>query len=327
MSVFNLPVLYAAGGLLLLGVAFGIARDRNHAHRVTGALFWTILGAVFIAGDRLPPWSVGAALAALAVLAATGRVVYRRRSDESPAAAESARGRSRQGAARLGNRLFWPALLIPGTAVAGSLLFSRIHWGKLWLLAPENTSVVAVSVGALLALAAALRLTGARPGEALGTGSVLLQTGGWALILPQYLAALGGIFGKTGVGAAVATVIHAAIPAQTPFTAVLAYGLAMLILTCCLGNAFAAFAVATGGIGLPLIVQLHHGNPAIMAAMGMLAGYCGTLLTPLAATFNVVPVLLLELDDRYAVIKAQAPLAAIIFLANLALMYACVYRF
>jgi uncharacterized membrane protein len=155
----------------------------------------------------------------------------------------------------------------------------------------------------------------------------LLQTGGWALILPQFLAALGGIFAKTGVGAAVAELIGGIMPTQTPFSAVLAYCLAMLLLTCCLGNAFAAFAVATGGIGLPLIVRLHHGNPAIMAAMGMLAGYCGTLLTPLAATFNVVPVLLLELKDKYAVIKAQAPMALIIFAANLALMYFCVYRF
>jgi uncharacterized membrane protein len=94
-----------------------------------------------------------------------------------------------------------------------------------------------------------------------------------------------------------------------------------------MGNAFAAFAVVTGGIGLPFIVQQHGGNPAIMAAIGMLTGYCGTLVTPMAANFNIVPALLLELTDRYAVIKAQAPVAVVIFIANLLLMYACVYRF
>ena len=37
----------------------------------------------------------------------------------------------------------------------------------------------------------------------------------------------------------------------------------------------------------------------------MLSGYCGTLMTPMAANFNLVPVALLELDDPYAVIRAQ----------------------
>jgi uncharacterized membrane protein len=94
-----------------------------------------------------------------------------------------------------------------------------------------------------------------------------------------------------------------------------------------MGNAFAAFAVITGGIGLPFIVKLHGGNPAIMAAIGMLSGYCGTLLTPMAANFNLVPAMLLELDDKHAVIKAQVPLALVIFAANVILMMVLVYRF
>ncbi len=101
----------------------------------------------------------------------------------------------------------------------------------------------------------------------------------------------------------------------------------LALFTMCLGNAFAAFAVITGGIGLPFIVRLHGGNPAIMAAMGMLAGYCGTLVTPMAANYNLVPALLLELEDRHAVIRAQAPIAVAIFVANLALRYFWVYRF
>ena len=75
-----------------------------------------------------------------------------------------------------------------------------------------------------------------------------------------------------------------------------------------MGNAFAAFAVIYGGIGLPT-VQMHGGNPAIMAALGMFAGYCGTLLTPMAANFNIVPAMLLEPKDKNAVIKAQVPIA------------------
>jgi uncharacterized membrane protein len=109
--------------------------------------------------------------------------------------------------------------------------------------------------------------------------------------------------------------------------AVIAYCLGMACFTICMGNAFAAFAVITGGIGLPLIVQLHHGNPAIMAAIGMLSGYCGTLLTPMAANFNLVPAMLLELKDKNAVIKAQVPIGLAILAANIVLMDLCVYRF
>lgn len=37
----------------------------------------------------------------------------------------------------------------------------------------------------------------------------------------------------------------------------------------------------------------------------MYAGYCGTLMTPMAANFNIVPAALLELKDKYQVIKVQ----------------------
>ena len=45
-----------------------------------------------------------------------------------------------------------------------------------------------------------------------------------------------------------------------------------------------------------------------MAVVGVLAltcGYCGTLLTPMAANFNIVPVALLEMKDRMGVIRNQ----------------------
>jgi uncharacterized membrane protein len=94
-----------------------------------------------------------------------------------------------------------------------------------------------------------------------------------------------------------------------------------------MGNAFAAFPVMTAGIGLPIIVGRFGGNPEIMAAIGMLSGFCGTLMTPMAANFNIVPVALLELPDQYAVIKAQIPTAVPLLLVNILLMYFLVFRF
>jgi uncharacterized membrane protein len=125
----------------------------------------------------------------------------------------------------------------------------------------------------------------------------------------------------------VASLIGRWIPVNVPFVAAAAYCLGMALFTMCMGNAFAAFAAITGGVGLPFVVQLHHGNPAILASVGMLSGYCGTLMTPMAANFNLVPAMLLGLRDRNAVIKAQVPIGLAILTANVFIMYATVFRF
>jgi len=109
--------------------------------------------------------------------------------------------------------------------------------------------------------------------------------------------------------------------------AVIAYCLGMALFTFVMGNAFAAFPVMTAGIGLPLIVHTFHGDPVIMGAIGMLAGYSGTLMTPMAANFNIVPAALLELPDRNSVIKVQVPTALMLLAANTVLMAVLVYRF
>jgi uncharacterized membrane protein len=155
----------------------------------------------------------------------------------------------------------------------------------------------------------------------------LVDAIGWTAILPLMLAALGSVFAATGVGEAVSALVQWAIPVENRFAVVLAYALGMALFTMVMGNAFAAFPVMTAAIGIPFIVQRFGGDPAIMGAIGMLAGFCGTLMTPMAANFNLVPAALLELPDRDAVIKAQIPTAIPLLLANTALMYFLVYRF
>jgi uncharacterized membrane protein len=80
------------------------------------------------------------------------------------------------------------------------------------------------------------------------------------------------------------------------------------------------------GIGLPLLIQRHGASPAALGAMGMLTGYCGTLLTPMAANFNIVPAILLELRDQYGVIRMQVPTALALLAVNLVLMALLVFR-
>jgi uncharacterized membrane protein len=75
-----------------------------------------------------------------------------------------------------------------------------------------------------------------------------------------------------------------------------------------------------------LIVHRFGGDPIAMSAIGMLAGFCGTLMTPMAANFNLVPAALLELRDPNGVIKVQVPTALLLLVANTALMAGLVYR-
>lgn len=82
----------------------------------------------------------------------------------------------------------------------------------------------------------------------------------------------------------------------------------------------------TAAIGLPVLVGHFHGDPAIICAIGMLAGFCGTLMTPMAANFNMVPAALLELHDRNGVIKAQVGTALPMLVVNLLLIYCLAFR-
>jgi uncharacterized membrane protein len=100
----------------------------------------------------------------------------------------------------------------------------------------------------------------------------------------------------------------------------------MAVFTMIMGNSFAAFPVITGGVGVPVLIGAFHGNPAVMASIGMFSGYCGTLMTPMAANFNLVPAALLELPDKNAVIKAQVLTALPLLAANIGLMYFLMFR-
>ncbi len=320
MKLLTLDLFYVIAGVFLLLVAGRIAFDPTHPKRWGSALFWGVLAITFIFGKSLPQVAVGYLVVLMVAMAAAKQMGPSR-------AAGSTAGERSAAAERLKNWIFLPALLIPATAVAGTLVLGKLHVGDWWLMDSANLTVTSVCLGALIAVGAGLRLTKARLAAPVSEGGRLVEAVGWALILPQLLAALGGIFAQAGVGPVVAGLAAQALPTQDPFVAVVAYCAGMVLFTICMGNAFAAFPVITLGIGLPFVVQLHHGNPAIMAAIGMLSGYCGTLLTPMAANFNLVPAMLLELKDKNAVIKAQSPIALGILAFNIGLMYFCVYRF
>jgi len=110
------------------------------------------------------------------------------------------------------------------------------------------------------------------------------------------------------------------------FLAVLLYALGMVVFTMIMGNAFAAFPVMAAAIGVPILIQADGGDPAVIGAVGMLAGFCGTLMTPMAANFNIVPAALLELKSQYGVIRAQVPTAIPLLIANILILYIAGFR-
>jgi uncharacterized membrane protein len=135
------------------------------------------------------------------------------------------------------------------------------------------------------------------------------------------LAALGVIFAAAGVGTTIGALAGSIIPHGNIFLAVVLYALGMVVFTMIMGNAFAAFPVMAAAIGVPILIHLDGGNPAVIGAVGMLAGFCGTLMTPMAANFNIVPAALLELKNQYGVIKAQVWTAIPLLVVNILILY------
>lgn len=317
-------VYWLLGAFVLFSAALNL-RERRFA----AAGFWAIAACPFLfggaitaatsAGVRWPAQAMGVGVLALGVLAtrATLRIVG------EDAAALAAR---RESARRLGNRLFGPALAIPLVTLALVLGGAYLHWHGTALIAPAQSTLTALGVACGVAFVAALRVTRASPARGLGEGRRLLDALGWAILLPMLLATLGSVFAATGVGDVIAGIVSALIPVDNRLACLAAFALGMVLFTVIMGNAFAAFPVLMAGIGLPLLVIRHGAHPAVLGSLGMLTGYCGTLLTPMAANFNIVPAVLLELPDQYGVIRAQMPTAFALLAVNFLLMWWLVFR-
>ena len=307
--MITLQWLYVLAGLMFGAWALLSAVDRGNPKRLGNAAFWGLLALSFLAGDQLGDLGNGALVLGLVGLAGFGALG---RGDPPTSSAEE---RAASSASR-GNRLFLPALIIPAAALAGTLLLKASG-----LIDPKQVTLISLGLGVLIALAVCYAWLRPPVLAPLQEGRRLMDSVGWAAVLPQMLAALGAVFALAGVGEIVGGLAGQAIPQGSLFAAVAAYAIGMALFTMIMGNAFAAFPVITAAIGLPILIRGYGGDPAVVCAIGMLAGFCGTLMTPMAANFNIVPAALLELKDRNGVIKAQVGTALPLLAANLLLIY------
>jgi uncharacterized membrane protein len=317
--LIGLEFVYVLAGLLFGAVAVLSALDRKGPKRWGNAGFWGLVAISFLAGGRIGPMANGLLVIALALLAGLGLT-----GRSSPATTTPEQRQA--GARRLGSLLFLPALVVPAVAILGTLVLKQLTFAGHALIDPNQATLVSLGLGALAALAVAMPMLKPPPLAPLQEGRRLMDTVGWAALLPQALAALGAVFALAGVGDLVGRLIGEAIPLDNRFVAVAVYTVGMAGFTALMGNAFAAFPVMTAAVGLPLIVRKFGGDPAVMGAIGMLSGFCGTLTTPMAANFNLVPAALLELPDRWSVIRVQLPTAGALLAINTALMYLLAFR-
>lgn len=317
--MITLHWLYGLAGAMFAAFALLSAVDRGNKKRLGNAAFWGLMALSLLGGDTIGDFGNGLLVLGLAGLAGFGFIGR----SHPPTTSDA----EREGwSARLGNKLFLPALIIPATALIGTLAYNYTPFGAYGLIEAKRETYVFLGVGVLFALGAIfawLRPPAIAPVQ---EGRRLIDAIGWAAVLPQMLASLGVLFAAAGVGDAIGSLTRMVIPEGSVFLTVAVFGLGMAIFTMVMGNAFAAFPVMAAAIGVPLLIQGYGGDPAIVGAIGMLTGFCGTLMTPMAANFNLVPAALLELKDQYGVIRAQVATALPLLLVNILLIYLLAFR-
>lgn len=294
-----LEFFYILIGLLAIMTAVRVFRETSHPTRFGTAAFWLLLGVVFAFGNFIPYIIDGILIVLMGCLTMFKQVQIGKIVDVDEAKAEAS-------ARKIGRLIFVPCISLAVIAVA-------ISYTPLG-------GQVGIGIASVLALLIAIAITGAKPKTVFDDSDRMLRQVGTAGILPQLLAALGVIFNAAGVGDVISQGISGVVPEGNRLAGVVAYCLGMMIFTMIMGNGFAAFTVITAGIGVPFVIA-QGGDPVVAGALAMTAGFCGTLLTPMAANFNALPVALLEMKDANGVIKAQAPIALLLLVIHIALMY------
>ncbi|MDF7666446.1 DUF979 domain-containing protein [Orbaceae bacterium ESL0727] len=332
---FKQEYLYFLAGISLLVVACYSWLDKHNPRRITTGAFWFLYGLIFLVGEwsnqlltyviddaaqakAMINFTVGVLVVIMALIAGLGGVKL----GKYPTLSKQQR---QENAKKFGIKLFVPALMIPIGTVLGVLIFHNAALARWFFGEGVHVSTLitlfSMTAGCILGLIIALKMTGDKLSQPFHESRRLLDSIGWAFILPQILATIGLLFNDAGVGRSITQLVTDYLNIDSRLIAVTVYAVGMALLTMVLGNAFASFPIMAAGVGIPILVNQLGGDPAVMAAIGMFSGYCGTLMTPMAANYNLVPAALLNLPDRYQVIKVQIPTALLLLFVNIILLY------
>lgn len=177
-------------------------------------------------------------------------------------------------------------IFVPALTVAVMSLF--------FALFSNVSSMVGITIG--VAISMVLLMVYSRdnkPKVFLDDSERFLSLMGPLCMLPQLLGCLGGVFTAAGVGDVVAGLVGNVVPE---------------------GN-------VNLGIGGPFVLA-YGANPVVIGMLALTCGFCGTLCTPMAANFNIVPVAILDMKDRWGVIKNQVLVAIIMITIQICFMIA-----
>lgn len=295
-----LEVMYCIIGLISMYVAFKNLKDKENKNSVGSFVFWFDLGLMFVLGKWLPALADGILLIILVLPPIFKKVSPG--NEPEPTLEEM-----EQNNKKIGAKVFVPAVCI-GLFALLAAFFTKI------------SPLVGMSVGVFVAMII-LRIYSKSntPSVFLKDCRRMMDVVGPLSMLPMLLAALGAVFTAAGVGDVISSLVSNIIPAGNVTIGIIVYAIGMAVFTMIMGNAFAAITVMTVGIGAPFVLN-YGADPVVIGSLALTCGYCGTLCTPMAANFNMVPVAILEMKDKNGVIKKQVLVAVIMLVVQIVMM-------
>ena len=295
-----LEVMYCLIGLISIYVAFKNLKDKENKNSVGSFVFWFDLGVMFVLGKWLPALADGILLIILVLPPILKKVSPG--NEPEPTFEEM-----EQNNKKIGAKVFVPAVCI-GLFALLAAFFTKI------------SPLVGMSVGVFVAMII-LRIYSKTntPSVFLKDCRRMMDVVGPLSMLPMLLAALGAVFTAAGVGDVISSLVSNIIPAGNVTIGIIVYAIGMAVFTMIMGNAFAAITVMTVGIGAPFVLKYGE-DPVVIGSLALTCGYCGTLCTPMAANFNMVPVAILEMKDKNGVIKKQVLVAVIMLVVQIVMM-------
>lgn len=286
-----LEVVYIIIGLISMYTGIKNAADKENPSRVGTATFWVILGIVLAFGRWIPAKISGVLVIVMCIPAVMKKVKIGK--NEKPTQEET-----KVNYEKVGMKIFAPALAI-GVCALGFALFTDLG------------ALVGVGAGVIVsAILLMVFLKSNTPKVLLNDSERMLSTVGPLSMLPMLLASLGAIFTAAGVGQVIADIVGNIIPKGNVNVGIIVYAVGMMLFTMIMGNAYAAITVMTVGIGAPFVLA-YGADPVVIGMVALTCGFCGTLLTPMAANFNIVPVALLDMKNKFTVIRNQVVVAFI----------------
>ena len=289
-NAIGLNVVWVIIGLITIYAGIKNLLDKENPSRVGTAVFWCSFGIVCGFGSWLPA-KVSGVLVLIICLPPIFKKVKIGKTDNPT------KEHTEQQFKKIGMKIFVPAFSV---AVC-SLFFA---------LFSNMSSMVAITVGVIVAMILLMAFDAKqnKPAVFLNDSERFLGITGPLSMLPQLLGCLGGVFTAAGVGDVIAQLVEKIVPKGNVNIGSIVYAIGMVLFTMIMGNAFAAITVMTVGIGAPFVLA-YGANPVVIGMLALTCGYCGTLLTPMAANFNILPVAILNMKDRWGAIKNQVLVA------------------